>query len=59
MRQEGDMDPVRQRYVSVIGQSVCDAEMAALGDDRRGHPPTAPRAAAWLSAAAWAASWPP
>jgi uncharacterized protein (TIGR00725 family) len=27
------MDPLRQRYVSVIGQSVCDAEMAALGEE--------------------------
>ena len=27
------MDPVRQRYVSVIGQSVCDAGMAALGEE--------------------------
>jgi uncharacterized protein (TIGR00725 family) len=27
------MDQVRQRYVSVIGQSVCDAEMAALGEE--------------------------
>jgi uncharacterized protein (TIGR00725 family) len=26
------MDSLRQRYVSVIGQSVCDAEMAALGE---------------------------
>ena len=29
----GSMDPKQPRYVSVIGQSECDAEMAALGEE--------------------------